>query len=183
MQSFQHVRVDLSEHSSGWYLRSAECLSSFDTLRRNMEKFALASEGSELLLRFLHDTESQEAVFLLARDFFRAVHASPSSLLLPTFRLSLLSLLGFLPSFKEHHASELPSHLQNDLSPSLRSYLCSTASFLERVRQSLSMTDTAVLQQLSEALLQDHLSSPLKSGMISLSSEVTPISSMLGRAS
>ena len=70
MQSFQYLKVDLAEHSSGFYLRSAQCLSSFSRIRRDLEKFVLASRGSELLLHFLHDTEPSERIFALAREYF-----------------------------------------------------------------------------------------------------------------
>ena len=180
LQSFQHLQVDLSEHSSGWYLRSAECISSFDGLRRDMEKFRVASEGCELLLRFLHDTEDgAEPIFHLTRDFLQALNRSPSPLLLPTFRLSLLTALGSLPSFTEYSRA--------NISPSLRSWLSSQASFTGKIACTLSASDMTQLHRLSETFVRDHLSFPLKSVSCFArsrgSSGGTPISSILERAS
>ena len=184
MQSFRHLRIDLAEHSSGFILSSAECLTPPHTLLSDVRAFILLNEGSELLLRLLHDTEESPEIFHLAKDFFSIAHTSPSALLLPTFRLALLHLLGLLPSFRELHAAKF--------SPSLQSYLCSTAPLAERVCIPLLSQEREVVQELSDHYLRDHLTSPLKAGICMSapvtasrrgSSTVTPISSILGRAS
>lgn len=186
MQSFKHIRIDLAEHSSGFILRSAECLSP-SPRHKDVETFTLMNEGSEILLRLLHDTEESPEIFLLARDFFRMaqnIAATEGRALLPTFRLSLLHLLGLLPSF-----AELPT---TKFSASLQSYLCSNAPFTERVRMPLSTHDCEDLESLATLYLRDHLTSPLKAGICMSapvmasrrgSSGITPISSILGRAS
>ena len=156
VQSFQHVRLELAEHSSGLYLRSAECLSPFMALRNDPRCFAAASQGSELLLRFLHDTDPHESLFLLALAYFRCCDAGPTPLLLPTFQLSLLRELGLLPTF----ASSFDS---SPLSSSLRAYLTSRQSLTERAVANISPTDQRVLDALCRQLLSYHLSAPLRS--------------------
>ena len=101
IQSFQHLRVDLAEHSSGYILRSAECIASFPRLRADVAKFVLAARGSELLLRLLHDADPEEGIFPLAREYFAACDEEATPLLFPTFLLTLFSRLGLLPSFDD----------------------------------------------------------------------------------
>lgn len=190
LQSFQRLRIDLEEHRSlsgrtHFYLRSASCLSSYDPLRRDIRKFLLASLGTELLLHFLEDEHRDEAVFMLVREYFQCVAHTSQSLLLPTFQLSLLSLLGFLPSFVGEHAP--PS--TRLCSRELHAYLSSRAPLPERVKMPLSSTDQEMLWELSTELLQDHLSFPLRSSIVADAlwdeecSPSTPISAKFGRAS
>ncbi len=96
-QSFQHLQVDLAEHSSGMYLRSAKCISSYDGIRQNTEKFVMASRGAELLLHFLHDTDPIPSIFELAREYFSECDQNVNDLLFPTFQLKLMKELGLLP--------------------------------------------------------------------------------------
>ena len=96
-QSFQHLQVDLAEHSSGAYLRSAKCISSFDGIRQNTEKFVMASRGAELLLNFLHDTDPAPSIFELALQYFSECDGGVEDLLFPTFQLKLMKELGLLP--------------------------------------------------------------------------------------
>lgn len=97
MQSFQHLQVDLAEHSSGMYLRSAKCISSFGGIRQDTAKFVMASRGAELLLHFLHDTDTAPSIFELARQYFSECDGGVAGLLLPTFQLKLMKELGLLP--------------------------------------------------------------------------------------
>ena len=172
MQSFQHLKVELAEHSSGMYLRSAQCLSSFSQIRGDLEKFVLASRGSELLLHFLHDTEPSEKIFALAREYFVLCDEKVRSLLFPVFQLSLLSHLGLLSSLDDEKA--FPSSLKL------------SGTFRECVQQQLSKHDQEKLKVVCEALLRDYLSYPLKSAKSFLipsssgargSSGATPVSS------
>lgn len=96
-QSFQHLQVDLAEHSSGNYLRSAKCISSFDGIRQNTQKFVMASRGAELLLHFLHDTDPVPSIFELAREYFSECDRGVNDLIFPTFQLRLMKELGLLP--------------------------------------------------------------------------------------
>lgn len=174
IQSFQHLRVDLREHTTGWYLQSAECLSSYAALRQDMQKFLLVNQGSELLLRLLHGEDHCGALFALTRDYFQCVAEEDRASLLPSFQLSLLSLLGLLPNF-----TDVPS-----LSPILRAFLASTAPLRERVKTPLSTDDRETLERLSATFLHDHLSFPLRSCAVAEAlSSSTPTSSKLGRAS
>ncbi len=193
LQSFQSLRVDLAEHSSGFYLRSAECLASYDHIRQDLQRFLLASKGAELLLHFLHDTEPQSSIFVLACDFFRECDRSFHDLLFPTFQLMLLKELGLLPSFEEglRHAEQAPrrastpfvlrthsaqhdvsgavsKHLarRGEFSSSLCSYLVSTDSLADRLTIDLSQNDQRELQVLCDELLHDHLSFPMKSNAV-----------------
>ena len=152
VQSFQHLRVDLAEHSSGFYMRSAECIRSFDQIRVDIQRFALAHRASELLLHFLHDTEPQESIFDLAREFFTLCDAERCSLLFPTFQLMLMKELGLLPVFDgAPYSSELCA------------YLRARSALAERRKISLAEGDHKELSRLCEELLREHLSFPLRS--------------------
>lgn len=158
LQSFQHIRVDLAEHPSGAYLRSAQCLSSFPFLRKSVGKFAVASRGAELLLHFLHDTEPDPAVFALARDYFQCCNDFAGPLIFPTFQLMLLRALGLLPAFRPG----------GPFSPALRAFLSSAEPLRARVRVPLEDGDQRALRALCDELLWDHLSSPLRSTGVGL---------------
>ena len=162
LQSFQHIRVHLAEHSSGLYLRSAESLSSCLGIRKDIERFTLASRGSEILLCLLHGTEPNASLFALAREYFDCCDGEEGrlSLLFPSFLLMLLAELGLLPSFEEGRPERTPA---------LQAYLCSQKSLRERADTSLSKEDRWVLTTLCTELLQDHLSFPLRSGSVSVS--------------
>lgn len=153
IQSFQHLRVDLAEHSSGMYLRSARCVSSFSEIRKDMEKFSIASRGCELLLHFLHDTHPSEDIFAISLDYMNLCNDNLRSALFPTFQLMLLRELGLLPSF----------HEDKSLSNDLRSYLCSSASLAERIAIELSEVEEQRLRVLCHNILKEHLQFPLKS--------------------
>ena len=150
VQSFQHLTLDLAEHSSGYYLRSATCIESFPSLRTDLQKFSIAARGAELLLHFLHDTEPSDAIFALAREYFEQCDAALNDLLFPTFQLMLLKELGLLPTYKSDDAA-------------LTSYLNSTASLSDRLHAKLSLEEQKKLTRVCDALLADHLSFPLKS--------------------
>lgn len=193
VQSFQHLRVDLAEHSSGFYLQSAECLASFDHIRLDLPRFFLASRAAELLLHFLHDTEPQSSIFTLAREFFEECDTKGNDVLFSTFQLILLEELGFLPSFSAElrHAEQAPQRASTPLdlrsrsaqhdvsgavskhlarvslpSPLLCSYLLSKESFLKRSSMNLSVEDQKQVRILCDTLLQDHLSFPMKSNRV-----------------
>ena len=158
IQSFQHLQIELSEHSSGFYLRSAECINSFPSLRSNVQKFALASHGAELLLQFLHDSEPSEKIFAIACDFFAMVDQEPSKILFSTFQLMLMKELGLLPSFAEDGKSR---------SDALQKYLTSNGSLQERIQMELSDADRRELTKICDVLIREQLSFPLKSGCVS----------------
>lgn len=153
IQSFQHIRVDLAEHSSGMYLRSAECLSSFSSIRTDVRRFTLASKGAELLMHFLHDTEPSPSIFSLAREYFEECDQQLNTLLFPTFQMMFLKELGLLPMY------------QRDDSP-FSAYLNSDEPLGQRSKMLLSSEDQRKAQKLCDELLQDHLSFPLKSSKL-----------------
>jgi DNA repair protein RecO len=155
VQSFQHLTVDLSEHSSGWYLQSALCVDSFSTLRSDLRKFVMAGRGAELLLHFLHDTEPSERIFSLAREYFEECHAGAPDLLFPTFQMMLLDELGLLPAFERDGTA-------------LSSYLRADASLSERSRMALGKGELEKVRALCDALLREHLSFPMRSGKVAL---------------
>ena len=161
IQSFQHLIVDLSEHSSGLYLKSAKCISSFPRIREDVAKFTLASRASELLLHFLHDTEPSNSIFLLTKDYFECCDEGVGSILFQTFELMLLRELGFLPSFSEGVSQK--AFGINDASSEFSSYLCSDSPFRERANMMLSDKDKMMLKGLCDLLLEDHLSFPMRS--------------------
>ena len=171
VQSFQHVRVHLAEHSSGMFLRSAECLSSFPRIREDINKFSLAAKGSELLLHFLHDTEPNDPIFFLAREYFECCERGESSLLFSVFQLALLSELGLLPSFEE----------RKDLSFALHKFLTLNEPLTVKAARNLSSTDERVLTDLCEHFLHDHLSFPLRS--VAASASIATNAHTLTRAS
>lgn len=150
VQSFQHLTLDLAEHSSGYYLRSATCIASFPTLRCDLQKFSVASRGAELLLHFLHDTEPSDQIFSLSREYFEQCDAELHELTLPTFKIMLLKELGLLPAYEKDGTQ-------------LSSYINSTARFSERLGMELSTGEQKKLMQLCDEYLRDHLSFPLKS--------------------
>jgi len=153
VQSFQHLTLDLAEHSSGYYLRSAICINPFPNIRADLRKFSVASRGAELLLHFLHDTEPSPEIFALTQEYFCCCNQDAGALLFPAFQLSLLLHLGLLPSFQQETA----------FSPELRSYLCAGHSLSVRVKMKLSESDQQSLHALCDELLRDHLSFPMKS--------------------
>lgn len=184
LQSFQHVSVDLSLSAAGWYLRSAECLSSYDPLRRDLQKFLLAGFGTELLLHFLEDEHPDEPVFRLAQEYFFCISLRADPLFFSSFSLSLLSLLGLLPDFALRALPGKPSSREmHSLSKSAHAHLSSTLPFRERVKMPLALSARRELQHLSERLLQDHLSFPLRSSVVAGALGSIPISSKFGRAS
>ncbi|HLC75645.1 MAG TPA: DNA repair protein RecO [Candidatus Peribacterales bacterium] len=151
LQSFRHLRVDLAEHSSGFYVRSAQCVESFDSIRSDLRCFSLANRGAELLLHFLHDTQPQESIFTLALDFFAECHSGATEILLPTFQVMLFKELGLLPSFVD------ASH-----SPAFYAYVTAPCSFKDRAAMQLDDTEKQTLFRVCDSLLCDHLSYPLK---------------------
>jgi DNA repair protein RecO (recombination protein O) len=154
IQSFQHIKVDLAEHSSGMYLRSAECLSSFSSIRTDVRRFTLASRGAELLMHFLHDTEPSPSIFLLAREYFEQCDAVESGpLLFSTFQMMFLKELGLLPAYDQDGSA-------------FSSYLNSDEPLGQRSKMQLSPEDQRKAQKLCDELLQDHLSFPLKSSKV-----------------
>ena len=159
VQSFQHLTVEFAEHSSGMYLRSAQCLSVFPSIRDDVQKFALASKGCELLLHFLHDTEPSQEIFTLTREFFRCCEEEVHDLLFPSFQISLLSALGLLPSFEEEEEHKFAG----GISDALRSFLCSDASLMQQRGIRLNEQDRLQLNRLCDAMLKEHLSFQLKS--------------------
>lgn len=156
VQSFQHLRVDLAEHSSGFYLQSAQCIASFDHIRRDLRRFLLASRATELLLHFLHDTQPQCSIFTLAREFFEECDRRGDDALFATFQMILFRELGLLRSFKE----------ADEYAPAVHLYLMSRASLAERSALPLSVEEQRVIQKLCDVLLQDHLSFPMKSSRV-----------------
>ena len=152
LQSFRHLRVDLAEHSSGFYLQSAQCIASFDYIRTDLPRFLLASRAAELLLHFLHDTETQSSIFVLALEFFEGCDRGGDDLLFATFQMILFRELGLLQSFKD-----------DDYAPDVHAYLTSCAPLSERSILPLSAEDRRIVQKICDTLLQDHLSFPMKS--------------------
>lgn len=157
LQSFQHLRVDLAEHSSGFYLQSAQCIASFDHIRTDLPRFLLASRAAELLLHFLHDTEEQSSIFALARDFFGACDRRGDDIFFATFQMILFRELGLLQSFED-----------DDYAPAVYAYLTSSAPFPERSILPLSAEERRIVQKLCDTLLQDHLSFPMRSARVAL---------------
>lgn len=151
LQSFQHLRVDLAEHSTGFYIRSAQCIDAFDSIRSDLSRFAIASRGAELLLRFLHDTEPQESIFTIAKDFFAECDVNPTEYLLSTFQLMLLQELGLLPSL-----------IDESYSTALQEYVSLRSPLKERTLMPLNEAETRTLSLLCDSLLREHLSYPLK---------------------
>lgn len=152
LQSFQCLRADVAEHSSGMYLRSAQCIETFDAIRRDPARFLLASRGAELLLHFLHDTEPLPAIYALAREYFALCAASPNDLLFPAFQIMLLKELGLLPAFDDGRHNF-----------SLRAFLASRETLTMRINTSLDSCDHRKLTDLCDSLLYDHISFPLRS--------------------
>jgi DNA repair protein RecO len=161
IQSFQNLIVDIAEHSSGLYLRSAKCLESYPCIREDLNKFTLASRASELLLHFLHDTEPSHNIFSLAKEYFKCCDDGGSSILFQTFELMLLKELGLLPSFASDKS--LKDFGLAKAGNELREYLCLDSSFQERSKVMLSDIDKMMLDGLCDLLLEDHLSFPLRS--------------------
>lgn len=146
LQTFQHVRLDLAEHTSGYYVRSANCLNSFSSIRSDLSQFTLASRGAELLLHFLHDTEPHPEIFSLAHQFFSECEKGEASFLFEMFQLMLMKELGILPE-----SSDVPQPM-------------SIMDHSIRVPE-----DTKALMRLCDELLREHLSFPLRSvGIVSL---------------
>jgi DNA repair protein RecO (recombination protein O) len=155
LQSFQHIRIDLSEHSSGLYLRSAMGLCSFESIRCDMQKFMFASRGAELLLHLLHDTEPHEEIFILAQEYFRHCDEKIHTLLFSAFQLSLFKELGLLPDLRDVKHS-----------PSLQSFLQSQTVFSDRLKVAVTCEEKNIIASLCENLLMDHLSFPLRSSRL-----------------
>ena len=151
MQSFQHLLVDLAEHSSGFYVRSAQCMNSFDHIRSDLQRFAAASRGAELLLHCLHDTEQQESIFTLAQEFFLECDRGGIEFLFPTFQLALLKELGLFPSFAGAACSSL-----------FHEYVAARSTLKDRMIMPLPESDRRKLSLLCDELLREHLSLPLK---------------------
>jgi len=173
IQSFQHLMIDISEHSSGLYLKSAKCLESYPCIREDIEKFTYASRASELLLHFLHDTEPGYSIFSLTKEYFQCCDYGISHVLFQTFELMLLKELGVLPSFSDKKSQEIFGIKNASLE--LKTYLCSDLKIKERMNMVLSDKDKLMLSSLCDLLLEDHLSFPLKSVVVSgaLSCEIS----------
>jgi DNA repair protein RecO (recombination protein O) len=169
MQSFQHLAVDLAEHSSGFYMRSAQCRHAFPRLRSDIDGFLLATQGCDLLLRFLHESESCDTIFSLTLGYLRCLEEESSSRTYAVFLLFLLRELGLLPAF-DGSAHDYPlRHYSGSIPRSLLPLLSCGAPLEEAVKTVLSPQDEACLIRLCDALIRENLPSPLRSESVAYS--------------
>jgi recombinational DNA repair protein (RecF pathway) len=152
---FAEVRVMLRESSSGNYVSSAQRIEDGGVL--SLSGFGQASEGVELLLRLLQDGEAVPGVFPLTLEFFSACRLDVADAF-PRFALRLLHLLGHLPAEE--------SNLLKSLTPEDRTLL---RLVIAKDATGLWTDATAIsprIRSLLAVLLADHLSAPLKAGVV-----------------
>jgi|GEM_PF-1869959 DNA repair protein RecO (recombination protein O) len=157
LQTFQFLQVDIAEHSSGFYLRSAKCLLAYENIRRDTNKFQAASRGCELILRLLHESEPSENIFAITNDYLKICNECENEKLFPTFQMMLFRELGLMPSFSEDES----------LSEELRSYMAFIGSLSECIEKPLSNDDLIKLTFICNEMLMKELNYPLKSEMVS----------------
>ncbi|MBT3834650.1 DNA repair protein RecO [Candidatus Peribacteria bacterium] len=157
LQTFQYLNVDLAEHSSGFYLRSAKCLESFENIRKDISKFQSASRGCELIFRLIHESEPSENIFAILKAYLSICNESENEKLFPTLQMMLFRELGLLPSFREDES----------MSDSLKSYLSFVGSFEQSIENQISDSDLVKLSMVCNEILKDELNYPLKSESVS----------------
>lgn len=94
----QRITVVCSESSAGCIISGATCISSHDACRKNLPAYSAALEGIDILLSILPDHEAVPEMYDLACEYLAACSTAFSPLVVQSFKLRLLKMLGALPS-------------------------------------------------------------------------------------
>jgi len=143
---FRSVSLELRERGEGFVVTAARLL---DAAPSGLPAFARLGEGVETLLQLTEDGEPMPEVFALLRSFLASASAPADPV--PAFLLRLSSLLGLLPSeASDPRFAALP--------PMLRDYvrLCAAG-------RNAPCPNAAAVRRFCDAVLGEHLRSPLKS--------------------
>jgi len=148
----QCVTVELTEHSSGFFLTGAQ-LDSSPLRGSDIASFLAAQEGVELLLALLQDDDPLPEVFDASVTFLtHCKEDAPSAFL--AFAFSLLSLLGLLPEM--------------ELIENWGACSSQEQAFIEAAMEGrfvpCDSSSQSHLQSLLKNLLAEHLNFPLKVG-------------------
>jgi len=102
LELFNLVRFEALRGKNLDLIIEAEVVRSFDKIRKNLKKMALAYYFSEVLLKILAEGEENRKVFDLALSYFEDLEKRRDlSVLRQEFLFELLSTLGFWPKSKK----------------------------------------------------------------------------------
>ena len=179
---FQHVHVELKEFGNdGWLVTAAtqqlnglwlmvdgsrtinqstinQLTSNQLTSHQHLQAFSQAQQGSELLLKLLHDRQPLPEVFDATLQFLRLCAEQNSHIILG-FKFHLLHLLGHLPESNNDAYFEQCSQEERNFVTQARE-----GRYENFVGQEYSCPTNSRLQAIADALIADQISSPLRAG-------------------
>jgi DNA repair protein RecO (recombination protein O) len=170
---FGHVRVELKKlGNDGWLVAGAERMftglwfmvdGSKTTNQRTINQqtflraFSQAVEGTELLLKLLHDGEPLPEIFEATLHFFSICHENhPHAVLCFTFQL--LHLLGHLPATDETFFEQCSTEERNFIARAREGNYAEAPTF----------SSDRTLRAIADALIGDQISSPLRAERVML---------------
>lgn len=193
----QHVRITYRAGKSGMTVQSTDVIAAHDGLKRNVAAYGAAIEGSELLLRLLEDESAMPEAFDALSAFLDAVSRAHHPALLSFYTVTVLDMLGMMPSlaysvvslkpiardelcFSGRHAGfcmqdEAPDavHVHADIVVLLREY-----ARPERFATlpAIAPQTLALLSAMTQSITGSQLGSSMRAGAVSraISSGVTP---------
>lgn len=101
LEVFSHVRLQISNGKGLGLITEAEIIDSFNAVRKNLKKVALAYYFMEVIGKMTHEHEPNRELFDLILEFMNRLKSQRKlKILRLDFVLRLLTLLGFWPKDK-----------------------------------------------------------------------------------